>query len=266
MAQLQSRWLECRPTTLLCQVYTSQALGNDYLVLDVPLTETLPEDYVRAVCDRHYGLGSDGILVWSHDADGSFGLVIYNPDGSKAEKSGNGLRICARYLYDVGLVGGAPFSITTTGGAVTATVFDGGAIVRVAMGQAHFPNKDPIVLDIDGTSLAAHPVSMGNPHCVILMAADELLARRLGPLIENDGHFPGRTNVQFLEVVDAHNIRIQIWERGAGYTLASGSSSCAAAATAVRLGLCRSPLAVHMPGGRMDVDIGPSFDIILTGR
>jgi diaminopimelate epimerase len=244
-----------------------QALGNDYLVVDpADLPGDLSPDQVRRICDRHYGAGADGLLLGPLEDDTcDFRLRFYNPDGGEVEKSGNGLRIFARYLWGRGLVGGAPFTIATPGGAVTARVEAGGQRVTVEMGQVRFDSRQiPVagpareVLDetmaVGGRAFRYCAATVGNPHCVVLcerVSAED--ARRWGPLIEKDARFPNRTNVQFMQVLDEANVRIEIWERGAGYTLSSGSSSCAAAAVAHRLGLCGPRVAVHAPGGVVDV-------------
>jgi diaminopimelate epimerase len=245
-------------------------LGNDYIVIDpaaFPFNPT-PEA-VRAICDRHFGAGSDGILLGPladlADAD-RLTLRIFNPDGSEAEKSGNGLRIFAWYLYEHGFVEAAPFPLRTKGGRVVAQIVDPLAkVVRVDMGAPAFDARaaapgaalDEIVdleHDFGGERCRITFVSMGNPHCVVTgQPLSEALARRLGPVIERSPLFPARTNVQFLQVLSRSEILIEIWERGAGYTLASGSSSCAAAAAARRLGLVDDAVTVHMPGGVLQV-------------
>lgn len=254
-------------------------LGNDYLVLDAA---DLPPGFcpamIRRICDRHFGIGSDGILVRGQDsADGAFHLRIFNPDGSEAEKSGNGLRIFARYLWDGGLAGDEPFPVNTLGGRAQCQVLEAGRLVTVEMGRASFNSEDiPVAgparqvlresIVVAGESLEYSAVTVGNPHCVLVrQQISEQEACRLGPLLERDPRFPNRTNVQFVHVRDAGNIEILIWERGAGYTLASGSSSCAAAAVCRRLGLCGSDIQVHMPGGVLRIQIGDTFDIRMTG-
>jgi diaminopimelate epimerase len=261
--------------------YKYHALGNDYLVLhpsDFPTWQPAPtSEQIRVICHRNYGVGSDGILwgpLKSKAAD--FALRIFNPDGSEAEKSGNGLRIFSRFLCDQKLVRHPSFTLETPGGVVRTLVRDDGRIT-IDMGRVSFasslipvagPERDVInerfqILDREFTFCAA---TIGNPHCVIVLpeiSAD--LARRYGPEIETHANFPRRTNVQFLQVVDFANIRIQIWERGAGYTLASGSSSSAAAAVAHRLGLVGKNVTVHMPGGEIGIEIGEAFEIAMTG-
>jgi diaminopimelate epimerase len=255
------------------------ALGNDYLVCDhADWPQGFAAGEIVRICDRHFGIGSDGIL-WGPLAtpEAEFGLRIYNPDGSEAQKSGNGLRIFCRYLFDRGRVAQAPFRVWTLGGVVRAQVLDGGRSVTVEMGRASFASamipvagapRDVIdeTMAIDGETLRFSAATIGNPHCVVLrqraLAED---AKRFGPLIERDARFPERTNVQFLEVIDRAHIRIEIWERGAGYTLASGSSSSAAAAVAHRLGLVDREVAVQMPGGTLQIAIGENYAITMTG-
>ena len=261
-------------------------LGNDYLVIEPQeLPGRLSRAQIRHICDRHYGPGSDGILLGPLPSDtADFGLRIFNPDGSQAEKSGNGLRIFARYLWETGRVASTPhaFRVETPAGVVSCQVHlparkDGSLLVTVVMGQVSFSSQDiPMTgrsrqalnetMTIAGETLIFCAASLGNPHCVVLreqVSQEEAL--RLGPLIERYAAFPRRTNVQFLQPVDEDNIRIEIWERGAGYTLASGSSSCAAAAVAHRLGYCGSRVKVHMPGGQLTVTLATHWEATLTG-
>lgn len=261
-----------------------EALGNDYLVLaPESWTPELAPAAIRRLCDRHFGLGSDGILHGPlpppAGAEGFLcGLRIFNPDGSEAEKSGNGLRIFARFLYDSGRVReDVPFRVSTAGGGVECRVLDQGRRVRVDMGCVRFHSADiPVAgeprevlretLVLDGRPLLFCAATVGNPHCVVLnQPALPQTACELGPKIETHPLFPHRTNVQFLEVLDRNTIRIEIWERGAGYTLASGSSASAAAAVAHRLGLCGDRIEVRMPGGSLEVEIGAGFAVTQTG-
>ena len=263
----------------MMKFYKYHALGNDYLVLDPqdqPLD--LTPDQIKIICHRHYGIGSDGILIGPQPSQTAlFGLRIFNPDGSEAEKSGNGLRIFCRFLWDRKLVGEQSFNLETKGGLVQCRVLDEGKRVRVEMGRVSFWSPDiPITgeprevlqepITINGTTFFFNGATIGNPHCVI--PVEDLtpeLAKNFGPLLEVNPLFPNRTNVQFLKVLDRNNIRIEIWERGAGYTLASGSSSSAAAAVAKKLGLCDSPITVHMPGGQLHIAIDANFAITMTG-
>ena len=189
----------------------------------------------------------------------------------------NGLRIFSRYLWDRQRVKDLEFAIQTPGGVVKSRVLDHGKMVRVEMGQVSFwsdriPVSGPRREVINEKITAGDRVftfcsaTIGNPHCVIpLSEISPDLAKRYGPLLETHPVFPRRTNVQFLKVMDRENIRIEIWERGAGYTLASGSSSSAAAAVAHKLGLCDRSITVHMPGGRLAIEIGENFDVLMTG-
>jgi diaminopimelate epimerase len=252
------------------------ALGNDYLVVETPFETDLPVALIRKICDRNLGVGSDGILVGRAEQDG-FALRIFNPDGSEAEKSGNGLRIYARYLWDSGVVKGDPVTVRTKGGKVLCQVRDGGRSVFVEMGQARFfsaakpvtgAKRDVVTdsIEIDGERILFTALSIGNPHCVVHRAdISPELARRLGPRIEIHPSFPNRTNVQFVRVLDQHRIQIEIWERGAGYTLASGSSSCAAAAASVKLGYCSGDITVEMPGGNIEITVKPDFSVTMLG-
>jgi len=261
-------------------------LGNDYLVIEPEQFFGLPSaEQVRKICDRHYGVGSDGILLGpSTSQEADFLLRIYNPDGSEAEKSGNGLRIFARYLWDHGMLSKSTnnetstiFSILTSGSKVQAQVLKGGQVVLIWMGKASFNSRDipmsgperQVVgewMKIGDRDLQYCAVSLGNPHCVVIcLEISEKLARSLGPLIEKDARFLKRTNVQFMRAISKDRIQIEIWERGAGYTLASGSSSCAAAAAAFKLGLCQSELTVINPGGCLEVAIERDWSITLTG-
>ncbi len=257
------------------------ALGNDYIVMDPAdfpgWTAPSPEQ-IRVICHRNFGVGSDGIL-WGPLASkvAPFGLRIFNPDASEAEKSGNGLRIFSRYLYDRKKVGTPPFTIETPGGVVNVAIQGGGQLITIDMGHVSFAsdripvtgsareviNEKIRIQDREFTFCAA---TIGNPHCVILLPEiSEAMARRYGPDLETHANFPKRTNVQFLKVLDRANIQIEIWERGAGYTLASGSSSSASAAVAHRLGMVDRSVTVHMPGGQIGIEIGDNFAIRMTG-
>ena len=255
------------------------ALGNDYVVIPATDSRSDPQRRrVELICHRNYGVGSDGILfgpLQSEKCD--FRLRIFNPDGSEAEKSGNGLRIFSRFLWDEGLVRQQRFTVETLGGVVTCQVDPDGRNVTVEMGRASFDStKIPVAgsprevlgerMEIGDRVFEFCAATIGNPHCVVLYDAPTAeVARRYGSLIEKDGRFPNRTNVQFMAVIDRQNIRIEIWERGAGYTLASGSSSTAAAAVAKKLGLCDSEIDVHMPGGTLAIRLSDGFDATMKG-
>ena len=257
------------------------ALGNDYIVMnpsDFPGWLAPTVEQIRLICHRNFGVGSDGIL-WGPlpSKHAQFGLRIFNPDGSEAEKSGNGLRIFSRYLFDQKLVSDAPFTVEVPGGVVESRVMDRGQRITVEMGRVTFQSdKIPVagpgreVLDetftIQDREFTYCAAGIGNPHCVIILPKiSAALATKYGPAIEVHKNFPNRINVQFLQVLDRQNVQIEIWERGAGYTLASGSSSSASAAVAHKLGLVDAKLTVHMPGGRIGIEIAPDFAIRMTG-
>jgi diaminopimelate epimerase len=261
-------------------------LGNDYIVIDPNVRDVaMTEANIRLICDRNFGVGSDGILYGpDRTTDGGEtpssipALRIFNPDGSEAEKSGNGLRIFAKYLFEKGYVGSRTFKIKTLGGIVHVQVKDEQAnLIRINMGKVTFVSDEiPVArtrrevvnetLDIDGTPYKVTCLSIGNPHCVIPMdQVSEEKARQIGPFVERHKMFPNRINMQIVKVLDRANIDIRIWERGAGYTLASGSSSCAAAAATHKLGLVDNRITVHMPGGELLIEIAPDGEIFMTG-
>jgi len=258
-------------------------LGNDYIVMRAAdLPGELTAQQISRICDRNWGVGSDGILLLTPSWGGAdFGLRILNPDGSEAEKSGNGLRIFAKYLHDHGHARSDTFTVATKGGRVECRchVVDGHMnLVTVEMGRCTFvapeiPMNGPerevvkVPLQVDGETLLITAVSVGNPHCVIFTdRLDEELVRRLGPKVEHHPAFPNRINVQWARVASRAMVDILIWERGAGWTLASGSSSSAVACAAVRNGLCDHGLVtVRMPGGELSVDVRPDWSIRLKG-
>jgi len=265
--------------------FRGHGLGNDYIVMDPKeLTFRLTPKNIKAVCDRNWGLGSDGILALVPSKKADFGLRIYNPDGSEAEKSGNGLRIFARYLHATGKTKKKHFTVETKGGLVTIDLHvdrhGDASAVTVEMGQATFkPAALPCTMAVDeliqqpidaaGRSLSFMGVSVGNPHCVVFKQAGESWSRedllKLGPVLENHSLFPKRTNVQLAIPTGPKEIFILIWERGAGETQASGSSSCAAASAAVRLGLVKSPVTVKMPGGTLNIEVAKDFSLTMKG-
>lgn len=265
--------------------FRGHGLGNDYLVVDPKeMTFRLTPKNIRAICDRNWGLGSDGILALLPSKRADFGLRIFNPDGSEAEKSGNGLRIFARFLHATGKTKRKHFTVETRGGLVTINLHvdrhGDASAATVEMGIATFkPGALPCSLEVPeliqqpiqaaGRPLTFTGVSVGNPHCVVFKTAGETWSREelltLGPVLEKHELFPKRTNVQLAVPTGPKEISILIWERGAGETQASGSSSCAAAGAAVRLGLVRSPVTVRMPGGVLNIHVAPDFSLTMKG-
>ena len=265
--------------------FKGHGLGNDYIALDpTQLTFKLTAKTIRAICDRHWGAGSDGILALVPSKKADFGLRIFNPDGSEAEKSGNGLRIFGCFLYATKRTKRRSFSVETKGGLVHVEL----ALARngqvngatVEMGRASFRPRDlPCTIKAPelvmqpikavGQSLRFTGVSVGNPHCVVFgdrgrrWTREDLL--HMGPELETHPTFPKRTNVQLAVPTGPHTISILIWERGAGETQASGSSACAVASAGVRLGLVQSPVRVLAPGGRLDITVDAQYSLTMKG-
>jgi diaminopimelate epimerase len=261
--------------------WKGHALGNDYIVVDA--SEPPPPAVLRALCDRHRGVGGDGVLVGDTRVD-PVALRIFNPDGGEAEKSGNGLRIFGAWLHGTGRVGERPFQVALTGETVEmrveAVAAHGVRTLRVQMGTASFraghvhytgaPADQDVVgatLAVDGQEVALHLVSVGNPHCVVFVdELDPATFRRVAPGLQALPVFDRGINVQFARVAGPATLEALVWERGAGETLASGSSACAVAAAAIRSGrVAERRLQVVMPGGELEVDVDPAWGIRLRG-
>jgi len=248
-----------------------QALGNDYLIVE--RGEELTEDVVRRLCDRHFGVGADGVLELSPPDEAGFvaRLRIFNPDGSEAELSGNGAREAILYLRHRGWTDAATFSIQTIAGEIRPTI-TGPTTCKVAMGRASLTSKDYPSGPPDGTGTVAgyrfQHVSIGNPQCAIRIAAADELERldlqAIGPTIEHDERFPNRTNTSFWTALAPGVIRARIFERGVGETLSSGTGACGAAVAHVLSG-GESPVTVKLDGGELEVDVDGSLNVDLTG-
>jgi len=265
--------------------FKGHGLGNDYIAVDPEqLDFKLTPARIRALCDRHTGIGSDGLLVLTPSAKANFGLRIFNPDGSEAEKSGNGLRIFGCFLHATRRTKRRKLTVETSGGIVDLRLdLDEHGDVHhgtVGMGRASFRPED-LPCTIEAEELVDQPVragavtlrftgvSVGNPHCVVLRSADRPWTPRdlqkLGPLLETHRIFPAFTNVQLAVATGRHELSLLIWERGAGATQASGSSACAAACAAIRAGLVESPVTARMPGGSLQIEVSPDYDVTLSG-
>jgi diaminopimelate epimerase len=261
--------------------WKGQALGNDYIVIDT--AEAPPAGVVRAFCDRHRGIGSDGLLVADTAAE-PVSLRIFNPDGREAEKSGNGLRIFGAWLHARGLVDAAGFQVSLPGERVAMRVegvdADGTRSLRVDMGRASFragavhydaaaPDAEvsDAELRVGADTVRINLVSLGNPHCVVFADPLDMAAfRRLAPRIQALPVFRQGINVQFARVDGPAVLDAVIWERGVGETLASGSSACAVVAAAVRSGRVEGDrFRVRMPGGSVDVEVDPDWSVRLAG-
>jgi diaminopimelate epimerase len=242
-------------------------LGNDYLLVERDeLAAPLTSEQVRRICDYHFGVGSDGILeVVSADGDRAE-VVIWNPDGSTAELSGNGTRIAARWLARGS---GAQEVRITVGPREVVARMGSGAEVELDVGAVEVGETETIA--VEGEQVELTPVSVGNPHAVIRREPGRAELLRLGPLVEIHERFPERTNVQLVRVDDPNELTVGVWERGAGETLSSGTSAVAASAAAVANGWCESPVTVHLAGGDLLVELaggrarltGPAQEICL---
>lgn len=253
-------------------------LGNDYLVFDPNKNELeLNEANVKMICNRNVGLGSDGILEGPFLGE-HLAVKIWNPDGSVAEKSGNGVRIFAKYLKDAGYVQKKNYELMTDGGIVEITYLnEEGSRLRISMGKLSFVSEEiPVIGErrevinedmVFGNNLyPATCVSVGNPHCVIPMQEiSKELVCKIGVHSESARYFPERVNTEIMKVTDRNNIAIETYERGAGYTMATGTGACAAAAVAYKLGLTENKMLVHMPGGDLQVEIADDWNVYITG-
>ena len=256
-----------------------QGLGNDYLVLDPNKNRVqLQGKKIALLCQRGFGLGADGILYGPIEIDGKMGVRIFNSDGSEAAISGNGVRIFAKYLKDAGYIQKKNFKLYTRYGEAAVTFLnEDGSRLRVSMGKISFWSDEiPVtgekreVINEDmvfgRTLYPVTCVSVGNPHCVIPMREiSKNIVCKIGDYSECAKYFPHRINTQIMKVIDKENIAIEIYERGAGYTLASGTGACAAAAVAHKLGMTNNKVIVHMPGGDLQVEVEDDGTVFMTG-
>lgn len=261
----------------------THGLGNEYIVLDQEkISFELTQKAIKRICNVNFGIGSDGILLKVKSFKADFGLEIYNPDGSEAEKSGNGLRIFCKYIYDLHFTEKRELSVETKGGIVHARIVETSngkaALISVDMGKAIFKSeeiptrfKSEIVIGetikVGDRDYEINCVSVGNPHCVIIkdnLDIDEI--KKYGSLIERHDQFPNRINVQFAKVISKSEVEVLIWERGAGFTLASGSSSCAVASVLRKRGLIDDNVKIKMPGGQLKIEIDSNWNIRMTGE
>jgi diaminopimelate epimerase len=236
-------------------------LGNDYLLVQrADLGGPLTAEQVRRLCDYHFGVGSDGVLevVSANGAEAE--VVIWNPDGSTAELSGNGTRIAARWLARRSGVDTVTIAV---GPRVVVARMRGGLQVEMDMGKVEV--GEPELLEAAGESVEFTPASVGNPHAVLRREPDREALLQIGPAIEKHERFPGRTNVQLARVDGPNELTVAVWERGAGETLSSGTSAVACAGVAVARGWCKSPVTVHLAGGDLLVELDEEWNARLTG-
>lgn len=259
-------------------------LGNDFIVVDafeVALDEAALPGLARRMCDRHFGVGADGILLAGPSAEADFRMRLINSDGSEAEHCGNGIRCVAKFIADSGRTTADRITIETVGRInVLELNRENGkvATVRVDMGEPRFrraevpmtgdPDGEAVeeALDVDGQSLAFTCISMGNPHAVTFVdEVESLPLERIGPLVEHHTVFPRRTNTEFIRVINPRELQMRVWERGAGETLACGTGACASLVAAARTGRSERTATVHLPGGDLLIEWGDDNHVYMTG-
>lgn len=261
-------------------------LGNDYVFVDLYRSgsEGLPFDPVslsQEVSDRHFGIGSDGLILILPSETADFRMRIFNADGSEGEMCGNGIRCFAKYVYEQGYTRSTTFSVETGAGIIVPEVLaEGGRVrgVRVDMGEPRtrrcdIPMEGPPanqvieeLLEAGGNLYRVTAVSMGNPHCVIFVEdLEEADVAGIGPVIENHPAFPRRTNVEFVQVKGPCELEMRVWERGSGITLACGTGACASLVAAVLTGRASRRARVHLPGGDLDIEWADDGHVYMTG-
>ena len=254
----------------------THALGNDFILVEK--TATLPPNYAefaQRICDRYFGIGGDGLILWHRD-DGVFKIRIFNQDGSEAECSGNGLRCTAAYLFQAGHWSGAEIRLQTVSGVYVLRPAGQGYEADMGMPKLAPPDIpfvpltpiDRVVnypLQTDGQSFAITACSTGNPHCSIFVdAVDDSYVEKVGPLLERHPAFPNRTNVEFIHVLNDHEIEVRFWERGVGYSNASGTGSCGATVASILNGKTGRKVTVHAKAGKLVVEWPENGHLKLT--
>lgn len=246
-----------------------QGLGNDYVYVDCTRQELPdPEKTARIVSDRHFGIGSDGLILICPSDKADFEMRMYNADGSRGEMCGNGIRCVAKYVYDYGLTDQTSISVETLGGIkyLDLTVEHGKvSLVKVDMGTPILePSRIPVAasgtrvvdepLEVEGKVYHMTCVSMGNPHAVIFMDdVAELDLEKIGPSFENHERFPNRVNTEFVKVLDQNTVEMRVWERGSGETLACGTGACAVAVASILNGYTEDQVTVRLLGGDLEI-------------
>ena len=245
-----------------------QGLGNDYLYVYGDVPENIAA-ISQKLSDRHFGAGSDGMIYISPSDKADFKMRIFNADGSEAKMCGNGIRCVGKYVYDKGYTDKTRLSVETLSGVKTLDLqIRGGKVksVTVDMGTVTVGEKRDI--DVGGQTVRGIPVSVGNPHFVIFVPDMETVAlETTGPQIEKHPAFPGGVNVEFVQMIAENRLRMRVWERGSGVTMACGTGACAAAAAAVHKGLCRHsvPISVQLDGGTLEIQVDPAGFVLMTG-
>lgn len=260
-----------------------QGCGNDFVLfdcLDNPLADY--SELAKKVCDRHYGIGADGILIVEPSSVADFRMRIINTDGSEAEMCGNGIRCFARYLYDNRLVTKEEFTVETGAGILVPRIIkENNEVigVRVDMGEPHLLGEEIPVIGYDGKRVISEPlqvegntyemtcVSMGNPHCVIFVDdAEKFPIEKLGTKFEHHSAFPKKTNTEFVQIIDKGHVRMRVWERGAAITLACGTGSCATAVACILNGKTDRNIEVALDGGKLNIEWADNNHVFMTGE
>lgn len=242
-------------------------LGNDYLyVYGEPVN---PEKLSIRLSERHFGAGSDGMIWISHSDIADFKMRIFNADGSEAKMCGNGIRCVGKYVYDKGYTDKKHITVETLSGIKSLdlqTVCGKVKSVTVDMGNAEL--SEDIAINVNGKEVSGTPVSMGNPHFVIFVPdAEAVPLEKIGPAIEHHETFPGGVNVEFVQILDKSTIRMRVWERGSGITMACGTGACASAAASVMKRYCchNEDISVILDGGTLKINVADDFGITMTG-
>jgi diaminopimelate epimerase len=264
---------------MLLKFSKMHGLGNDFAVFDfISQRGYLTSEQVRLVADRHFGIGCDQVLIVEapDSPDVDFRYRIFNADGSEVEQCGNGARCFARFVREQRLTNKRQIRVQTLSGIIELNVLDDEQVC-VDMGAPQFaPAQIPFdapaeansyTLDVNGQTLDISAVSMGNPHCVLRVDdVDTAPVATLGPVIERHPRFPNRVNAGFMQIVDHHHIRLRVFERGSGETLACGTGACAAAVAGIRRGWLTSPVRVSLPGGDLSIEwAGDDQPVLMTG-
>lgn len=244
-----------------------QGLGNDYLYVYGEPKD--PEALSRRLSDRHFGPGADGMIWISPSASADFRMRIFNADGSEARMCGNGIRCVGKYVYDKGHTDKTRLRIETLSGIKTLDLnLAGGRVKTVEVDMGRAAVSAPMVIEAEGAAVTCIPVDMGNPHAVIFTEdAENAPLLTLGPAIERHPAFPGGVNVEFVQVLAPDRLRMRVWERGSGVTLACGTGACASAAAAVSMGLCGAgeTVSVRLDGGELQVRVEADGQVHMTG-
>lgn len=260
-----------------------QGLGNDFILFDTKEFEkiNMPQaELAVKLCDRHFGIGADGIFVVNHNpSQGDIGWLFLQSDGSTSQMCGNGMRCFAKYVYDKGYVSKKQFAVETLAGLIKPEILDNGS-VKVNMSKpilepAKIPFKGEYNLNYEiecqDKKFIVNAVSMGNPHCIIYSDRDTRTeALTYGAGLEKHAIFPEKTNVEFVKIISRQEINVDVWERGCGITLACGTGACASAVASILNGYCDNRVKVNLPGGSLTIDwAGNSqntdFDVFMTG-